>query len=114
MKEIIGAQGGNPEVSPDQLPVGTLRTELRAPCDGYIIRVSNKAINGIARAAGAPGEKGAGVILKDKEGQKVRRDEVILEIYAERESRLDEAYQLALKLKPIMIEGMLIEELPEY
>lgn len=114
MKEIIGAQGGNPQTSPDQLPVGTLRAELRAPCDGYIIRVSNKAINGIARAAGAPGEKGAGVILKDKEGQKVRRDEAILEIYAERESRLDEAYQLALKLKPIMIEGMLIEELPEY
>ncbi|MFH0848825.1 MAG: AMP phosphorylase [archaeon] len=114
MKEIIEAQGGNPGIRPEDLPVGSHRAELLAPCDGYAVKVSNKAINAIARTAGAPGEKGAGIVLHGKEGQKIRRDEKIMEIYAERESKLDEAYQLALKLKPITIEGMLIEELPEY
>jgi hypothetical protein len=37
----------------------------------------------------------------------------MLEIHAERESRLEEAYQLALKLKPMTLEGMLLQEIPE-
>ncbi len=114
MKEIIEAQGGDPRMKPDELPIGNCTTSLAAPCDGYVVKVSNRAISTIARAAGAPGEKGSGVVLLGKEGQKTRRDEKILEIYAERASKLDDAYQLALKLKPITIEGMLIEELPEY
>ncbi len=114
LKEIIESQGGNPQTKPDELPIGTYTTDFLAPCDGYVVKVSNKSISAIARTAGAPTEKGAGVILLGKEGQKVRQDEKILEIYVERESKLDDAYQLALKLKPITIEGMLIEELPEY
>jgi len=113
MREIIEAQGGNPKVGPDNIPIGDSKAEITAPCDGYITRVSNKAITAIARAAGAPIEKGAGVVFYGKEGHKVEKDQKILEIHAERESRLDEAYQLALKLKPITLEGMLLQEIPE-
>ena len=113
MHEIIEAQGGNPKVGPDDIPIGEKKAEIAAPCDGYITRVSNKAITAIARAAGAPVEKGAGVVFYGKEGHKVEKDQRILEIHAERESRLDEAYQLALKLKPITLEGMLLQEIPE-
>ena len=113
MREIIEAQGGNPKVRPDDIPIGEKRAEIAAPFDGYITRVSNRAITAIARAAGAPTEKGAGVVFYGKEGHKVQKDEKIIEICAERESRLDEAYQLAVKLKPITLEGMLLQEIPE-
>jgi len=113
MREIIEAQGGDPKVGPGNIPIGDSKAEITAPCDGYITRVSNKAITEIARAAGAPIEKGAGVVFYGKEGHKVEKDQKILEIHAERESRLDEAYQLALKLKPITLEGMLLQEIPE-
>jgi len=113
MREIIEAQGGDPRVKPDEMPIGEKKVQVNAPCDGYITRVSNRAITAIARAAGAPIEKGAGVVFYGKEGHKVKKDETILEIHAERETRLDEAYQMALKLKPITLEGMLLQEIPE-
>jgi AMP phosphorylase len=114
MREIIEAQGGNPNVKPEDIPVGQYKAEIIAPCDGYIARVSNNAISTIARAAGAPVDKGAGVVFYGKEGHKVKKGQVLLEIYAESESKLDQAYSLALKLMPITIEGMLLYEIPEY
>jgi len=113
MREIIEAQGGNSKIEPDGLPIGQHKADILAPYSGYITHVSNKAITAIARAAGAPMEKGAGLIFHGKEGHKVDKEEKVLEIYAERESRLEEAYQLALKLKPITLEGMLLQEIPE-
>lgn len=114
MKQIIEAQGGNPNITLDEIPIGSKSIVVEAPCDGFITDVSNTAITAIARAAGAPIEKGAGVVLHGKRGYKVRKGEPILEIYAERESKLNEAYRIALSLKPITIEGMLLYQYPEY
>jgi len=113
MREIIEAQGGDPDVKPEDIPVGQHRIAIEAPCNGYITGVDNSAIVAIARAAGAPQEPGAGLTLSWKRGAKVRKGDAILEIYAERESRLEEAYKLALKLKPITVEGMLLHRVPE-
>lgn len=113
MKAIIEAQGGNPEIKSDDVQVGQHKASITAPCDGYITHVSNAAISQIARTAGAPVEKGAGVILYGKRGHKVASREPILDIYAERQSKLEEAYSLVAKLKPVTIEGMLLEEIPE-
>ncbi|MEM1545201.1 MAG: AMP phosphorylase [Candidatus Methanomethylicia archaeon] len=114
MKQIIETQGGKPNITPDEIPVGSKRIMVEAPCDGFITDVSNVAITAIARAAGAPVEKGAGIVLHGKRGYKVRKGEPILEIYAERESKLNEAYRIALTLKPVTIEGMLLYQYPEY
>jgi len=114
MREIIEAQGGNPMIKPEDIPIGQHVAEIYAPADGYITRVSNRAITQIARAAGAPMEKGAGLIFYGKEGHKVAKGEKVLEIYAERESKLDEARALALKINPITVEGMLLREIPEF
>jgi len=114
MREIIEAQGGNPRIKPEDIPIGQHVAEICAPGDGYITRVSNRAITQIARIAGAPMEKGAGLIFYGKEGHKVTKGEKVLEIYAERESKLDEARALALKINPITIEGMLLREIPEF
>jgi AMP phosphorylase len=114
MKEIVKAQGGSPNIHSDRIKVGTHVRRIAAPADGYVTHVSNAAINQIARAAGAPIEKGSGVILLDKRGNKIAKNETILEIYAERESKLEEAYSLVTRLKPVTIEGMLLEEMPEF
>ena len=110
MSQIIDAQGGDGKVRSAAIAVGRCRAEIVAPCDGYITRVSNAAMNQIARAAGAPIEKGAGIVLHGKEGHKVSKGQKVMEIFGERDSRLDEAYDLAVKLSPISIEGMLLQE----
>jgi len=114
MREIIEAQGGDPNVKPEDIPIGPHQIQIKAPCDGFVTNVDNTAITAIARAAGAPAEKGAGVVLRWKRGYKVRKGDVILEIYAERESKLTQAYNVAVKTTPITIEGMLLQRVPEY
>ena len=76
--------------------------------------MSNMAVNAIARAAGAPVEKGAGVIVYWKRGAKVKKGDPLLEIFAERESKLSEAYSVATRLRPITIEGMLLQRVPSF
>jgi AMP phosphorylase len=113
MLEIIEEQGGDPHVKSDQIPTGLNRQQIVAPMDGYLTHISNAAINQIARAAGAPVEKGSGLILFGKRGHKIAKGEPIIEIYAERKSKLEQAYALVAKLKPVTIEGMLLEEIPD-
>ena len=114
MREIIEAQGGNSKIKPEEISVGQYSIEIIAPCDGFVTNVDNAAVTAIARAAGAPVEKGAGVALRLKRGYKVDKDDVLFEIFAERQPKLDEAHNVALKTRPITIEGMLIQKFPEY
>ena len=107
MKEIIEAQGGDPKIKADDIQFGTYSAELESPVDGYVTSIDNKAIMAIARAAGAPEDKGAGLIIPKKGGRYVRKGEIILKIYSNSESRLDEALSLARNLQPIIIEGMI-------
>ena len=72
----------------------------------------------IAREAGTPKEKGAGVILHAKLGEAVHKDDVLFEIYAERSSKLSSALELAKQLTPIVLtkkpeEKMVLDVIPE-
>ncbi|MHA1616832.1 MAG: AMP phosphorylase [Candidatus Njordarchaeales archaeon] len=107
MKEIIEAQGGDPNVKSDSIPVGQYKEDIEAPADGYVVSIDNRAIMAIVRAAGAPQDKGAGVYLPKKGGRYVKRGETILTIYSNNEARLDRAVALARTLQPIIIEGMI-------
>ncbi len=114
-KKIIEAMGSkNPNIKPEEIPVGTHKVEVRAPMEGYVTGVYNRPITTIARVAGAPIDKGAGVKLYVKRGHKVKKGDILMEIYSNSETRLEEALKLVNKLKPITIEGMLLETYPEY
>ena len=68
--------------------------------------------------AGAPKEKGAGLILRAKLGEDVRKDSALLEIYAERGSKLEAALELANQLSPIVLsrkpeQKMVLDLIPE-
>jgi len=118
LREIIEAQGGNPEVKPDEIPVGAKKAEVNVNQAGRVLWISTEDIIHIAREAGAPREKGAGVMLKAKLGEAVKKDGVLLEIYAERSSKLQSALELAQRVQPVVLskrpeERMLLDRFPE-
>lgn len=113
-REIIENQGGNPNIKPEEIPLGEKRYILAAPADGYVSSINNSSVNAIARTAGAPLDKGAGVKLYAKMGYAVKKGDPVLEIYAERDQKLKEALGVASRNPPFIIEGMLLEELPGF
>ena len=118
LREIIAVQGGNPKVQPDDLPVGCEHFEVKSNRAGKVIWLSTDNIVRIAREAGAPKEKGAGMILHAKLGDTVHKDSVLFEIYADRSSKLTSALELAKQLPPIVLtnkpaEKMILDQVPE-
>ncbi|MFV2041286.1 MAG: AMP phosphorylase, partial [Candidatus Hydrothermarchaeales archaeon] len=71
MKEIIAAQGGDPNVTSNDIKPGKYNASVLAESEGYIVSVNNKAVVDIARAAGAPRDKGAGLLLLKSKGHSV-------------------------------------------
>ncbi|MGQ9788903.1 MAG: AMP phosphorylase [Candidatus Hadarchaeaceae archaeon] len=111
MLEIIAAQGGNPEIKPEDIPIGDKKEVMTAPYSGYVTQIYNQNITEIARAAGAPRDKGAGIVLLRKKEGKVDKGEPLFEIYAEHESKIEEALEVARRKFPFKIEGMLLEKI---
>jgi AMP phosphorylase len=111
MREIIEAQGGNPDVKPEDIEIGDKKEVVVAPHDGYITSIDNRRLVEIARAAGAPRDREAGIKIILKKGHKVNKGEPLFEIYSKHESKLSEALALAGSKPPIRIEGMLLERL---
>lgn len=111
MREIIEEQGGNPDVKPEEIPVGDKTYTFTAPASGYITLINNRAITGIARAAGAPEDKGAGLELHVKVGEKVKEGEALFTIHADSEARLEQAIVYARRSEPIRIEGMVLQRI---
>ncbi|MFX0013904.1 MAG: thymidine phosphorylase [Promethearchaeota archaeon] len=113
MREIIGAQGGDSTVTPADLsqklkdrPV----LEYKAPSDGWPHTWSTYALKEIARTAGAPRDPCAGIeILAKKES--VRKGDIVFRVYGSSESALDEVRGLIAKLRPVIIESVLLERI---
>lgn len=111
-KQIIEAQGGNPDIKPDDIPVGRYTYTFRSPLEGAVTHIDNTAINVIARALGAPLDKGAGIEFHAKVGYRVSRGDPLVTLYSNSENRLEEALVLMNEYQPIVVEGMLIKTLP--
>ncbi len=112
-REIIGAQGGNPDVKSEDIIPGKYTYDLPSPKDGYIETINNRGVIKIARAAGSPKDKGAGIILKFKKGERAEAGQPLFTIYSENKRKLDDAKTLAGKLQPVRIEGMILGEVVE-
>jgi AMP phosphorylase len=117
LREIIEAQGGNPKIEPRDIKVGDKKAIIRADEGGKVLWINNKSVAQLAREAGAPKDKGSGVILKTKIGRHVKRGGVLFEIYAERTTKLEAAVKSAKKLQPVRLskkpeEIMLMDRIP--
>ena len=91
MEAIIDAQG---RTSTPFVP-GTLTIEIAAPREGVVTAIDNYQLAKIARLAGAPMDKGAGVDLLTKLGDRVARGQPLYRIHAEFRSDYGFARELA-------------------
>jgi len=102
--EIIKAQGGNIRGIDRKLQLAKFFKDIKSNKDGKISEIDNKKINKIARVAGAPADKKAGIYLFKHKGNSVKKEEIILRIYAECKEKLKEACEYYYIDKPVKIE----------
>jgi AMP phosphorylase len=110
-REIVAAQNGNYDIKSSDLEPGEFKAEIVSLSSGYVHSISNKDLVSIAKAAGAPSDKGAGLLVLKKKGQRVEKGEAVLEIYGDNKAKVDRAKELAAKYKPFEIEGMLLKKI---
>jgi len=91
MKQIIKLQGGDPDISPSALRPGKYEYALYSPKTGKIKFMNDDLVSKIARMAGAPKSKKAGVYLHKNAGDFVKRGQEVLTIYSESEDLLKNA-----------------------
>lgn len=90
-ERIIDAQGRRePPVAP-----GLLVHTVRSPKAGVITEIDGWAVAGIARRAGAPFDKAAGIDLRRHVGDRVAAGDPLFAIHASASSDLDEAKAMA-------------------
>lgn len=84
-QEIIHAQKGNL----NRIPKLKNKTEIHSNQTGKIIEIDNKRISSLARLAGCPADKSAGIYLHKQVGQRVKKGEPLLTFYFESKSRIE-------------------------
>lgn len=110
LREIITAQGGNPKIRPEDIEVGDKTVDILADCSGIVRWIKNEEMRAIAKLAGAPKDKEAGVLLHVKMGSKVKKGEKLFTIYSMNSMKLKEAEEYAKKAKPVIV----IRDLADY
>ncbi|MFH1294826.1 MAG: thymidine phosphorylase, partial [Candidatus Aenigmatarchaeota archaeon] len=95
LREIIAAQGGDPKIKPSDIPIGNHVASVASAKNGKVLWINNKVIIQLAREAGAPKDKGAGILLHRKLNSNVKKGDKLFEIYAEKGYKLTSALKLA-------------------
>ncbi|HLD25316.1 MAG TPA: thymidine phosphorylase [Patescibacteria group bacterium] len=100
MREIIRAQGGNPDVVSGKLTPGKYIHELRSPKKGMVGGIQNQQITVISRILGCPTDKKAGMYLNRKLEERVDKGDILATLYSSDKWRLGEAAE-TLKTMPV-------------
>lgn len=110
MKEIIELQEGYPEITMDDIKIGEKFCDIKSKFKGNIKFISNWKISQIARAAGSPYDKSAGIYLKISVGDFVKKNDTLFTIHSSSSTKLQNAIDLAERLNPVEVSGMIIEK----
>lgn len=108
MRQIIAAQGGNPNIKSSDIAIGQFVYEVTAEHSGKISHIDNKHISKIARIAGAPQDKGAGIYLYKVRGDHVEKGDKLFDIVATSEEKLSFAVKALKDLEPIEFQKILL------
>lgn len=117
LRAIIEAQGGNPAIKPEDLPIGKEVAEVKSNVSGVVSWIDNHSIVEISRAAGTPKDVGAGILLSKKIGDSVRKGEVLFQIYADKNYKLERALRIAEDCRVIGVgkkHSMLLQKMPRH
>ncbi|MBD3247211.1 thymidine phosphorylase [Candidatus Pacearchaeota archaeon] len=101
-KEIIKAQKGKPK-DMNKIPEAKFKKTVLSLKKGKVVSIDNKKINTMARIAGCPKDKYAGLKIKVLVNDKIDKKDPVLTIYSETISRLNEALNYYKKARPILI-----------
>jgi len=110
--QIVEIQGGDPKIKSDDIVPGEHQFVVNSPASGYIIEMNNKSLITLARTAGAPQDRGAGILLHAKKGKLIKAGDPLFTIFAERSWRLQKAIEEGRQLMPVLVEGMLLDRVP--
>ncbi|HEX32876.1 MAG TPA: thymidine phosphorylase, partial [Candidatus Aenigmarchaeota archaeon] len=91
MKEIIAAQGGDPNVNIKKLKPSKISYDIKSQRKGVVSDIDNHVVARVCRILGAPETKEAGVLFYKKYGAKVRKGQVIATLYGASEAKLSMA-----------------------
>ena len=91
MKEIIKAQRGKASIKPEEISIGKYNYSVKSSRTGKVKEIDNKKITRIARTAGAPSYKEAGIYLYKHKKSKVKRGEKLFTIYSNSRDKLNRA-----------------------
>jgi AMP phosphorylase len=105
MKEIIAAQGGEPDITSEHISIGKYDETVFAEKSGTVQVINNDAIKRLCRHLGAPYNKGAGVYLWAKVGDKVKEGDKLFSLYAESGRKLAEGLEFVEINNPYKIKG---------
>lgn len=103
MQAIIQAQGGNPEVNSEALPLGKHTFDIIAEKDWVLKIIDLHDINAICRKLGCPVIDQAGLYLYKKTGDKIKKGEVICKLYAQDEVKLKHGIERWKEISPLHI-----------
>lgn len=110
-REIVEAQGGDMNVTSDKIPVATYCHTIKAEKNDIVYALDSYNIGMMARAAGAPHDKLAGLILHVDRGEMIKKGDPILEIHSHSESKLSDAIELMRTAPPISLERTILEHI---
>ena len=101
--EIVRVQGGSGDLRSNDLNPGMIVKDVHAKRDGYVQYVDNQCMVAIARGAGSPSDKGAGIEMLHKRGDYVKEGDVLFRIYAENQAKSDRATESARSRRPMYV-----------
>jgi AMP phosphorylase len=102
MWDIIEAQGAKVRTVED-IRFGDCTIDIKAGKNGKISHIDNKAISKIARIAGCPKDKGAGIYLYKHVGDHVKKGDTLFKIYSQSKEKLKFAKEIWDKIDGVKI-----------
>ena len=102
-RDILAAQGGDPDVTLDDLVPGRHELPVAADRAGVVIHVDNRLVSDIARRAGAPRDKAAGMVLHCRVGDEIVPGDSLFTVHAESAEKLADAERLVDKSEAVRV-----------
>lgn len=91
MREIIKAQGGNPNIGIEDLKLAQYKYEVPSKDKGVITAFNNLDLSIIAKILGCPADKQAGIYIERRIDEKVDKNDILCILYSSDKWRLEEA-----------------------
>jgi len=102
-RAIVAAQGGDPDVTVDDLDPGGQTATIAADEGGDVVHVDSRGLSEVARRAGAPRDQGAGILLHRRVGDAVAAGDPLFTVHAEKAEKLAEAREVATEREAVRV-----------